>query len=33
MTNLTPRYIEPGQPFDRDNNYIEDCITRDARDG
>ncbi|MBG6058092.1 putative glutathione S-transferase [Cryobacterium sp. MP_M5] len=25
---LTPSYIEPGQAFDRDTNYIEDRITR-----
>jgi putative glutathione S-transferase len=31
--NLTPTYIEPGKEFDRDTNYIEDRITRDARDG
>ncbi|MFO7689317.1 MAG: glutathione S-transferase C-terminal domain-containing protein, partial [Cryobacterium sp.] len=33
MDNLTPSYIEPGQAFDRDTNYIEDRITRDGRDG
>ena len=32
-TTLTPSYIKPGAPFDRDTNYIEDRITRDGRDG
>ncbi len=27
------RYVEPGQEFNRDTNYIEDRITRDGRDG
>jgi putative glutathione S-transferase len=31
--DLRPSYIEPGQPFDRDTNYIEERITRDGRDG
>jgi len=26
-------YVEPGQEYTRDTNYIEDRITRDARDG
>jgi putative glutathione S-transferase len=32
-SSLTPSYVTPGQPFDRDTAYIEDRITRDARDG
>jgi putative glutathione S-transferase len=28
-----PSYVEAGQPFNRDTNYIEDRITRDGRDG
>ncbi|MEY2847635.1 MAG: hypothetical protein RI885_300 [Actinomycetota bacterium] len=31
--DLTPTYIKPGEDFDRDTAYIEDRITRDARDG
>ncbi|MBG6213801.1 glutathionyl-hydroquinone reductase [Cryobacterium sp. CAN_C3] len=31
--SLDPSYIQPGQDFNRDTNYIEDRITRDARDG
>lgn len=27
------RYVEPGQAFDRDTNYIADRITADGRDG
>lgn len=27
------KYVEPGREFTRDTNYIEDRITRDARDG
>lgn len=27
------RYVEPGQEYTRDTNYIEDRITQDARDG
>jgi putative glutathione S-transferase len=32
-STLKPSYIQPGQAFDRDTNYIEDRITRDGRDG
>ncbi|WP_166996871.1 glutathione S-transferase family protein [Paramicrobacterium fandaimingii] len=32
-TDADARYVEPGQPYDRDTNYIEDRITRDGRDG
>ena len=28
--NLTPSYVQPGQAFDRDTNYIEDRITLDG---
>jgi len=28
--NLTPSYVQPGQAFDRDTNYIEDRITIDG---
>jgi len=28
--NLTPSYVQPGQAFDRDTNYIEDRITVDG---
>ncbi|MCI4657598.1 glutathione S-transferase family protein [Cryobacterium zhongshanensis] len=31
--DLKPSYIEAGQPFNRDTHYIEDRLTRDARDG
>jgi putative glutathione S-transferase len=31
--SVKPSYVEAGQPFNRDTNYIEDRITRDARDG
>ncbi|TFD84947.1 glutathione S-transferase family protein [Cryobacterium serini] len=31
--SLNPSYIQPGQDFNRDTNYIEDRITRDGRDG
>ena len=33
MTESQGRYIEPGEEYTRDTNYIEDRITRDARDG
>ncbi|WP_029067945.1 glutathione S-transferase family protein [Jonesia quinghaiensis] len=33
-THSTPgKYVEPGQDYDRDTQYIEDRITADARDG
>jgi putative glutathione S-transferase len=31
--SVKPSYVEAGQPFNRDTNYIEDRITRDGRDG
>ncbi|MBC7596623.1 MAG: glutathione S-transferase C-terminal domain-containing protein [Kineosporiaceae bacterium] len=33
MSNLSTGYVEPGKEFNRDTNYIEDRITRDAQDG
>lgn len=33
MNNLSTEYVELGKEFNRDTHYIEDRITRDARDG
>lgn len=32
-TDAAGSYVEPGQAYDRDTNYIEDRITRDGGDG